>query len=94
ALTGCAGALIAGAVFFLCYLISGRQLGGGDVKLSLVMGLYLTGARVMGAVTYGVVLCCIYTVINLLLKRISMKDGIPLVPFLYLGTLLVLLIVG
>ncbi len=92
--SGIGGALIAGAVFFLCYLISGRQLGGGDVKLSLIMGLYLTTGRIMGAITYGVILCCIYTVVMLILKKISLKDGIPLVPFLYLGVLLVMLVVG
>ena len=92
--SGVGGALIAGAVFFLCYLISGRQLGGGDVKLSFVMGLYLTTSRILGAITYGVIVCCIYTVILLILKKISLKDGLPLVPFLYLGVLLVMLVVG
>lgn len=92
--TGGGGALIAGAVFFLCYLISHRQLGGGDVKLSLIMGLYLTNARVMGAITYGVLACCVYTVVLLIIKKITLKDGIPLVPFLYLGVLLVMLVVG
>ena len=93
-LSGIAGAVIAGAAFLLCYLLSARQLGGGDVKLSEVMGLYLTGARVMGAVTYGVVLCCLYTVVQLIRRRITLKDGIPLVPFLYIGTLLVCIVVG
>ncbi|MBQ7983072.1 MAG: prepilin peptidase, partial [Clostridia bacterium] len=37
-LSGIAGAVIAGAAFLLCYLLSARQLGGGDVKLSEVMG--------------------------------------------------------
>lgn len=94
AFTGIGGALIAGAAFFLCYLISQRQIGGGDVKLSLIMGLYLTNARVMGAVIYGVFACCLYTVVLLMIKKITLKDGIPLVPFLYLGVLLVMLVVG
>lgn len=88
------GALMAGCMFFLCYLISGRQLGGGDVKLSVIMGLYLTGERVMGAVTYGVILCCVYSVVMLIRKKVTVKDGIPLVPFLYLGTVLTFVIVG
>ena len=58
------------------------------------MGLYLTNARVMGAITYGVLACCVYTVVLLIIKKITLKDGIPLVPFLYLGVLLVMLVVG
>ncbi len=89
-----AGAIIAGTVFLLCYLISGRQLGGGDVKLSFIMGLYLSGSRIMGAITYGVLLCCAFSVIQLLRKKVSAKDGIPLVPFLYLGTMITMVIIG
>ena len=87
-----AGSLIGGVIFLLCYLLSRRQLGGGDVKLAFIMGLYLTGERIMGAVFYGVMLSCIYSIVQLCRKKVGMKDGIPLVPFLYLGTLITMLL--
>ncbi len=88
-----AGGLTGGLAFLLCYLISKGQLGAGDVKLSAVMGLYLTGQRIIGAVFYGVLLCCIYSLILLCRKKIGLKDGVPLVPFLYAGVCITLLAV-
>lgn len=82
------GAIAGGLIFLLCYILSKGQLGAGDVKLVFVMGLYLTGARIIGAVFYGVIACCIYSIIQLVRRKIGVKDGIPLAPFLYLGQLI------
>ncbi|MCD7836426.1 MAG: prepilin peptidase [Lachnospiraceae bacterium] len=90
---GIGGAAAGGIIFLLCYLISGHQLGAGDVKLAFIMGLYMTGQRIMGGITYGVLLCCVYSVVQLLRKRLGMKDGVALVPFLYLGVLITLIII-
>lgn len=87
-----AGCLTGGAIFLLCYLISGRKLGAGDVKLAFVMGLYLTGQRIIGAFFYGLLLCCIYSMVQMCRKKLGLKDGVPMVPFLYLGVLITLFI--
>lgn len=87
-----AGGLAGGAIFLLCYLISGKKLGAGDVKLAFVMGLYLTGQRIIGAFFYGLLLCCIYSLIQMCRKKLGLKDGVPMVPFLYLGVLITLFI--
>lgn len=87
-----AGALAGGSIFLLCYFFSKGQMGAGDVKLAFVMGLYLTGDRIIGAVFYGVMLCLLYSLIQLIRKRIGLKDGVPMAPFLYLGTLFTYLI--
>lgn len=82
------GAIVGGAIFLLCYFLSKGQLGAGDVKLVFVMGLYLTGDRIIGAVFYGVIACCIYSIIQLVRRKMGIKDGVPLAPFLYAGQLL------
>lgn len=87
-----AGGIMGGAVFFLCYVLSGKRLGAGDVKLVFVMGLYLTGQRIMGVLLYGVLLCCIYSIVQLCRKKIGFKDGVPMTPFLYMGTVLAFII--
>ncbi len=87
-----AGGIMGGTVFFLCYVLSGKRLGAGDVKLVFVMGLYLTGQRIMGALLYGVLLCCIYSIVQLCRKKIGFKDGVPMTPFLYMGTVLAFII--
>ena len=35
--------------FGFCYLISKGNMGAGDVKLAVIMGMYLTGDYVVGA---------------------------------------------
>lgn len=87
-----AGALISGIIFGLCYLLSRGGMGAGDVKLAFTMGLYLTGERIMGAVFYGTVLCCIFSVVQLIRKKLTLKNGVPMAPFLYMGTVLTLFI--
>lgn len=88
-----AGALAGGLIFLLCYLVSRGQMGAGDVKLAFIMGLYLTGERIMGGILYGTLLCCLYSVVQLFRKRMTIKDGIPMTPFLYTGVLITLFIV-
>lgn len=89
-----AGSLFAGIAFLLCYIISRRQLGGGDVKLAFLLGLYLGGGRIFGAIIYGILCCFVYSVVQLCRRRLGLRDGVPLVPFLYLGTLITFIIAG
>lgn len=90
--TSLAGSLFCGMVFLLCYVISRHQLGGGDVKLSFLMGLYLGGSRVIAALVYGMILCLVYSLVKLARKKITIRDGVPLVPFLWIGTMITLIV--
>lgn len=86
------GGLISGIVFFVCYFLSKRQLGAGDVKLAVIMGLYLGGQRALNAFLYGTIVCCVYSLVQVARKKLGWKDGVPLVPFLTLGTWIIFLI--
>lgn len=88
-LSGAIGFLMAGIVFLGVYLISKKGLGGGDVKLMAVAGLYLGYDKVMPAMLYGAVLAAVVGIILILAKKIGRKDAIPLVPFLLIGILTV-----
>ena len=67
------------------YLLSHGSMGAGDVKLSLIMGIYLTGKDIPGAVFYGCLIAAGYSIIQLIRKKITRKDRLPFVPFLYMG---------
>lgn len=82
------GSALMGGLFLLAYFLSRRQLGGGDVKLVALMGLYLTATRIMGAVFYGLLFCAVYSIIQIIRKKLGKKDGVPLAPFLFAGTFL------
>ena len=88
---GGAGALFAGVVFLTVYFVSRHGLGGGDVKLMTVFGLYLGLNGVVPAMLYGTLLAAAAGGILILFKKAGPKDAIPLVPFLYTGIVLTLL---
>lgn len=84
------GATFSLLVFGLAYIICHGNVGAGDVKLAVIMGLYLTQEYIAGAVLFGAVTASVYSVIQLIRKKITKKDAIPYAPFLYLGTIVCL----
>ena len=86
------GGAAAGGFFFFIYLVSRKGIGGGDVKFIAVTGLFLTFAKVMPMLLISSLLAALTSGILLLTKRATMKSAIPLVPFLYIGTLMTLLL--
>lgn len=82
------GVIFCALCFGMGYLLSKKSMGAGDVKLSLVLGLYLTGEYVVGAVVYGCFVGAAYSMIQLARKKLTRKDTIPFVPFLYIGLII------
>lgn len=84
----CIGFLFCAISFGLCYIISRGKLGAGDVKLALLMGLCLPAGYVTAAILYGCLAAAVVSIVLLLLKKITRKDFIPFVPFLYAGLII------
>jgi len=85
------GALTGGGFFLLAYIISRKSIGGGDVKLMAVIGLYVTVYRIFPVMFYGMLAASLVGLILILLKKINRKDTMPLSPFLFLGVCVTLL---
>ena len=86
------GGIIAGAIFLLCYVVSKKKLGAGDVKLAFIIGLYMTSSRMFGGIFYGSVLCCVFSIVQIIRKKLTFKSGVPMIPFLYMGCLVTYII--
>jgi Flp pilus assembly protein protease CpaA len=84
------GGAAGGGFFLVMYLISGKGIGGGDIKLITVIGLCLTFAKLMPMLFISSLLTALYAGGLLLMKKATMKTAIPMVPFLYAGILAVL----
>lgn len=82
------GFLFCAISFGLCYIISQGKLGAGDVKLALIMGMCLPAGYVTAAILYGCLAAAVVSIVLLLLKKITRKDFIPFVPFLYAGLII------
>ena len=86
------GVIFCVLVFGLAYLIGRGGLGSGDVKLSFLMGLFMTGENVVGAVFYGCLISAAYSLIQLWRKKMTRKDEMPFVPYLYIGMIIIYLV--
>lgn len=73
-------------VFGTGYLLMRSKLGGGDVKLVLVMGLVLTGDVIFGALVYGLGLSLLFALCAIITGKMKIRDTMPFGPFLFLGT--------
>ena len=82
----------AGGFFLMIYLVSRKGIGGGDVKLIAVMGLFMTLAKLMPMLFFSSLITALVSAVLLLTKRATLKTAIPLVPFLYLGTLIIIIL--
>jgi prepilin signal peptidase PulO-like enzyme (type II secretory pathway) len=90
-----ASVAIAGGIFYALFQISkGTWIGGGDVKLGLLIGLILgRPALSMGMLFLASVLGCLYALPLLNNKKLQKTSRIPFGPFLMLATI-VLMIYG
>lgn len=82
------GLIFCAITFGVGYLLSKKSMGAGDVKLSLLMGLYLTGEYAVAAILYGCMVSALYSVVQMIRHKLTRKDTIPFVPFLYIGVVI------
>jgi len=85
------GIAVGGGIFFVIILASRGGMGGGDMKLSAMLGAFLGWklgllAVLLGVLAGGGVACCL-----LALGRKGRKEAIPFGPFLALGGAITLL---
>ena len=69
-----------------------KSVGMGDVKLAAVLGWYLGGSLIWFDIVVSLSLAALYSIVQLILKKLNMKDSIPLAPFFSVGTILILLL--
>ncbi|MEX0919632.1 MAG: prepilin peptidase [Candidatus Saccharimonadales bacterium] len=87
-LIGGVGAFI---FFYILYLLSrGKWMGGGDVKLALVLGLILGSAATLVGLFLAFNIAAIASLIMIVIGVRSRKDVVPFGPFLMLGAWLAL----
>lgn len=84
---------IAGGIFYLIYIISnGKWIGGGDVKLGVLIGLVLRDPfEAFLMLLFASVLGTLLILPGLALKKITVKSKIPFGPFLIASAVFVVL---
>jgi len=87
--------LVSAGFFFLQYVISkGTWIGGGDIRLGVMMGVWLGWPNILVALMFAYIVGAIISVSLLLSRKKKMKSEIPFGTFLTSGTLFALLYGG
>ncbi len=82
------GAIVGGAFFLGQFMVSkGRWIGGGDVRLGVMMGLWLGFPTILTALFVAYILGALVAVPLLLLKKKTAQSEIPFGTFLAVGTM-------
>ena len=85
-------AIIGGGFFLVIVLISrGKWMGGGDVKIGVLMGLLLGLSQLFAALFLAFLVGAIVSIVLLISKKKNLKSEIPLGPFLIGATFITLL---
>jgi prepilin signal peptidase PulO-like enzyme (type II secretory pathway) len=87
------GLAFSAGLFYLLHQVSdGKWLGGGDVKLALIIGLLLPSAeKVLLMLFIASITGTLYALPALLRKRLKANSRVPFGPFLIVATVLVYL---
>jgi len=84
--------LIASAAMFvislICMLIAKNSLGMGDVKLFMIMGLFLGIRGMMTAMFFSLIVTFFVSVFMLITKKKNRKDYLPFAPSIMVGTIM------
>lgn len=79
-----------GVLLLFLSVLTGGKIGMGDAVLLIVTGIYLGLRQNLELFFYGLLMCSMWALGLLILRKKSRKDSIPFVPFLlaaYMGML-------
>ncbi len=86
------GVLIGAGFFFLQFLVSkGKWIGGGDIRLGVLMGIMLGWQKVLLALFLAYFVGAVFSIVLIAMKRKKLKSHLPFGTFLTIGTFTALL---
>ncbi len=83
--------LIPGIFLLILSLVSRSSIGNGDALTALACGSALGFSYVFPALTLALILCFIYCIVMIILKKLRRSDELAFLPFLSLSHLILLI---
>ena len=90
-ISGLLGLMVGGGLLLLTAVVSRGGMGGGDIKLAAVIGLYVGWPQILLVLFLSFLLGSIVGLILVARGRKKMKEAVPFGPFLAVASYLVLL---
>ncbi len=82
------GLFVGGGILYAAAVLSSGGMGGGDIKLIALIGVFLGWQKVLLTIFAGVLLGSVVGVALIVLRGKGRKDKIPFGPFLAVGALI------
>ena len=87
------GAVVGGGFFAIQYALSrGRWIGGGDIRLGIMMGAWLGWPGIITGLGISYVLGAFVAILLLVLKKKKWAGEIPFGPYLAVGTVVAMIV--
>lgn len=90
-LDGSLGFLTGGGIFFLIAWVTKGAMGGGDIKLMAMLGLWIGVKNILMISVLSFFIGAVVSIALMILKRKGRKDMIPFGPFIAAAAMLVIL---
>lgn len=90
-LNGTIGFLVGGGIFLTIALVTKGAMGGGDIKLMAMLGLWLGWKNILLVTVLSFFIGAFVSIVLMVLKLKGRKDMIPFGPFIAIAAMLVLL---
>lgn len=90
-LSGLIGFLVGGGIFLTIALVTKGAMGGGDIKLMAMLGLWFGTTDILVIALLSFFIGAIMSIFLIIFKLKTRKDMIPFGPFIALATLIVIL---
>ncbi len=84
------GAIVSGFFYFLYFISKGKYIGGGDVKLGVLLGMIVGWQLAYLLLLFAYILGAIVAIYLLMAKKKNMRSQIPFGPFLIASTFIIL----
>lgn len=73
--------------FYIIYLISNKNIGGADIKMFLLIAIYMGFMKSLYSLFFSSIIATIFN-FYLLFDRKNIKKPIPMMPYIFIGTLI------
>jgi prepilin signal peptidase PulO-like enzyme (type II secretory pathway) len=86
------GIVIGAGIFLFQYVISkGKWVGGGDIRLGMLMGVILGWPRILVALFLAYILGAIVSLVMVVFKKKELQGSTPFGTYLTIGTFVTML---
>lgn len=85
--------IIIGIIFLIISAISKEKIGYGDSLVFLTIGVIAGGEKSLLIIFLSFLLCSVFSVAGIVLKKITFKSSVAFMPFVLLGTLATIILI-